>query len=233
MIKKICCFIMIIASMCFSGCDSGDPPYKIKLNVPYHCQTEYNFCAPACIQMWAEYDTGFLYPQSEIAGYIGVGAGGIDPYSVRDGVNYYTFSQGYVAYRYLYEPGAPGDLISACIEGIKEHVPAIMPFYGASHAILVIGFEWHEDVDRPIAEVMYYHDPDEYWGSNISITGSELEFNFTPIVGIYYVIVGDSWFDMYGTIGHDNFVIRRGTYYGGPSFYDPKGLLPDPNPNQN
>ena len=231
MIKKSYCFIILIALICIISCDDGDPPNEIILNVPYHSQLNYNYCAPTCIQMWAHYDTGTCYSQNDIASYIGLGAtGGIDPWSVRNGVEYYTYSPGYVADFCYGSPGAQGDLISSCITGIQEYVPAIMPFYEARHAVLVIGFEWHNEGDRPIAEVMYYHDPDEYWGANMAVVASELEeYYFTPIYGIYYVIIGYRSFLYDGIDGHDNFVLRRGIYYGGPSIYDPKGLLDDLN----
>jgi len=234
---KRCIYIIILSCLIASfGCDSGDdPPNRRVLNVPYHYQLEYNFCAAAAIQMWAHYDS-YYYPQYDIASYIGALSGGVGPYDVEDGVRFYTASSGYVAYRYLYQPGSQGDLIAACIEGVKNYVPAIMPFYSGTHAILVTGFEWYEDInaDRPIAEMMYYNDPDPFWGESMSITGTDLDFYFGPAYGIYYVIIGESCFDTYGTFGHDGFVLRNGTYYGGPSIYDPKGLLePDPDPNEN
>jgi hypothetical protein len=177
------------------------------------------------MQMWIKYDMGHYYNQYDIAATIGLGSfGGIDPYSVRDGMRYYTSLFAHVAYRYCYEDGAHGDLVSACIEAIKEGFPSIMPFYNADHAVLVTGFEWHEEIYRPIAEVMYYHDPNDFWGPNMVITGAELVTHFTPIQCIYYVIVADNWFDNIGTIGHDNFVLCNGTFYGGPPIYNPKGL---------
>jgi hypothetical protein len=42
-------------------------------------------------------------------------------------------------------------------------------------------------------------------------------------------LLGYDWYVNNGITGHDNFVLRRGTYYGGPSIYDPKGLLDEGN----
>jgi len=44
------------------------------------------------------------------------------------------------------------------------------------------------------------------------------------------VIVGWPHFILDGMIGHDLFVMRGGTYYGGPSYYNPKNLNIDLNP---
>lgn len=237
MLKKCCLFVIIVCLMSFSGCDSGDPPNRIVLNVPYYHQAEYNFCAPACMQMWIKFDMGYYYNQYDIAATIGLGSyGGIDPISVRDGMRYYTNLWAHVASRYCYEDGSHGDLVAVCIEAIREGFPSIMPFYEAAHAVLVTGFEWHEENGRPIAEVMYYHDPNEFYGPNMVVSGSQLEYTFTPIQCIYYVVIADSWFDNMGTTRHDDFVLSLGTYYGGPPVYDPKGLLDEgsgaPDPTQ-
>jgi hypothetical protein len=228
MIKKTFLFFVLIVLISFTGCDGDDPPYKKVLNVPYYFQVEYNFCAPACMQMWIKYEMGYYYNQYDIAAYIGLGSyGGIDPYSVRDGMRYYTYLMAHVAYRYCNEDGAHGDLVAVCIEAIRDGFPSIMPFYSADHAVLVTGFEWHKENGRPIAEVMYYHDPNQYYGPNMVISGSQLEYTFTPIQCILYVIIADSWFDYIGPVRHDSFVLNLGTYYGGPPIYDPKGLLDD------
>ena len=71
MIKKLCCLFIIIAFMSMTGCDDGDPPFKRVLNVPYHSQVYHTYCAAACIQMWAQYDTDICYSQETIANFIG------------------------------------------------------------------------------------------------------------------------------------------------------------------
>ena len=116
--------------------------------------------------------------------------------------------------------------MGACITGIENGAPAIMPFYEASHAVLVTGFEWYVENGRPIAEVMYYNDPDPEIGEpTVESANVVKNIYFTPHAGLYYVILGDEFFYHEGVTGHDTFVIRSGTYYGGPSVYDPKGLL--------
>jgi hypothetical protein len=132
---------------------------------------------------------------------------------------------GYFAYEYDYVPGAQGDLISACVDSIKDNVPAILPINGNSHAILVTGFEWHEEPDgRPIGEVIFFNDPDGEVGQDYDTVVAIENFYWDSAGGFYYILMGDSCYLYNGITGHDRFVFRKGTYYGGPSFYDPKGL---------
>ena len=229
MIKKFRCFIFIIALLCISGCDEEDPPNKRVLNVPYYSQVHYTYCAAACIQMWAHYD-GCYYSQESIANFIGTWPCGTPPYDVVEGVRFFTFSWGYLAYKYDSVPGAQGDLMGACIEGIEDGTPSMMPFYNGSHSVLVTGFEWHYENNRPIAELMYFNDPDPWVGEPDAQSADDIkDFYFTPHANLYYVILGDEFYYNNGIEGHDDFVLRLGTYYGGPSIYDPKGLLDDLN----
>ena len=223
--KKSFCFIVLIFLISFTGCDGDDPPFKKVLNVPYCPQSYAYYCAAACVYMWATYD-GIPCTQAQVANWTGAWPCGVPPFTVVDAIGFFTFSQGYFAWRYNYELGAQGDLMGACIEGIKDNVPSIMPFYGGSHAVLVTGFEWHEDAtDRPIGEVIYYSDPDGDYGEMVRIVANVEDFYWTPTAGLYYVLLGWEFYIYNGITGHDNFVLRRGTYYGGPPIYDPKGLL--------
>ena len=70
MLKKGFCFMMIFYLLSFSGCDSGDPPFKKVLNVPYCPQTYAYYCAAACVQMWSNYD-GFSTTQAEVVAWTG------------------------------------------------------------------------------------------------------------------------------------------------------------------
>ena len=51
---------------------------------------------------------------------------------------------------------------------------------------------------------------------------------FTPSYGRYWVIIAFPDFLDDGIEGHDEFVMAGGTYYGGPVYYDPKGINPNP-----
>lgn len=110
--------------------------------------------------------------------------------------------------------------------------PSIMPFY-EEHAVIIKGYKWHEDsTGRPIAEKVCYHDPIQSRGPNITILAGALDAAFVPAPFKYWVIVGDRSFIPDGIYGHDTFVLKGGIYYGGTSFYDPKGLIELPPPIQ-
>jgi len=225
MIKKAFRFFVFIVLIVFLGCGEGDPPFKKVLNVPYCPQSYAYYCAAACVYMWALFD-GIPCTQAQVVSWTGAWPCGVPPLRVVEAIGFFTLSPGYAAWKYDSEPGAQGDLMGACIEGIKDRVPAIMPFEGGSHAVLVTGFEWHEDANgKPIGEVIYYNDPDGYvgkWYETVSYIENNL---WTETNGLYYVLLGCEWYVDPGEMGHDGFVLRRGTYYGGPPIYDPKGLL--------
>ncbi len=71
----------------------------------------------------------------------------------------------------------------------------------------------------------YYHDPTG--APNQTISALALDYAFDPAPYSYWVILGYSDYVDAGIDGHDTFVLRRGTYYGGPSNYDPKDLNPE------
>jgi hypothetical protein len=225
MIKKCCLFLIIVSLMSVSGCDSGDPPLEKVLNVPYCPQSYAYYCAAACVHMWSLFD-GYGTTQSQVVSWTGAWPCGVPPLTVVDAIGFFTNSMGHCALKYDHTPGAQGDLMGACIEGIKDRVPSIMPFYDGSHAVLVTGFEWHKDATgRPIGEVIYYSDPDGYVGKWFETVAFVEDHLWTPTSGLYYVLLGWVGYVYNGITGHDDFVLRLGTYYGGPSVYDPKGLL--------
>jgi len=48
---------------------------------------------------------------------------------------------------------------------------------------------------------------------------------FSTASEVRIIFLGDEYFYIMGVGGHDEFVFRKGTYYGGPAIYDPKELL--------
>jgi len=224
--------VIFVLIFCFINmqCYTPDPENEIELNVSFHNQECSTWCGIACIQMWADYD-GFQYSQSQIASLLGIGVNDTtSPFELETGISYYTCSEGYCATKDMFVDGAQGDLIGATIYGIQDYVPAIMPYY-ADHAVLITGYKWTEDNGSPVAVRVFYHNPNGL--PDQSSTGSVLNIWFMPCPFDYWVIIGMPYYVPEGIIGHDSFVLEGGTYYGGPSYYDPKGLLPDPDPNIN
>jgi hypothetical protein len=225
--KKVMLLLIPVLFIWFSEC--SDPvPNKIVLNVPYYSQEGYpNYCAVACIRMWAAY-SGNQVTMQEIADYVGVGPDGVLPRNIEKGVGNFTSAEGYMPVKSVLEPGAQGDLIGATVIGVKNGYPSIIPVYNADHAVLSIGNEWHEDENyRPIADVIYFHDPNV--GPNRKRAANIfLGAYFTPSYGRYWLIVAFPDFLDDGIEGHDEFVMAGGTYYGGPVHYDPKGINPNP-----
>jgi hypothetical protein len=220
---------IVLALFCMNitfHCGSGASPLSLEMDlpVPFHKQIYENFCGVACVQMWADLD-GIQIPLLDIAGDIGIAPNdrGASPDELLCVIGTYTHSEGYLAIKDSDEPGAQGDLISSTIEGIKYCVPSIMPFTWGEHAVLIKGYEWREKGDgTPYAIRCYYHDPNNRPSQNISAYA--LGLNFSASFFRYWVLLGRPEFLINGTFGHDSFVIQGGTYYGGPSVYNPKNL---------
>ncbi len=105
-----------------------------------------------------------------------------------------------------------------------------MPFYGW-HSVLIKGYKWKEveyiDDDgcrntKPKAIYAQVHDPDAL--PNDILSFNVLKFAFCPAPNSYWVVLGFEDYAYEGIFGHDTFVMRRGSYYGGPSDYNPKDL---------
>ncbi len=237
--KKI--LMIIVMSMLFLNwtinCNNTpDPPRNVNLNVPYHYQQCSYYCGVACIQMWAHFCNGIVYTQDEIADFVyAEPPNGANPYDLADGVAYFTHYEGYIELRNSFEDGAQGDLISATIAGIKEGVPSIMPL-GTNHAVLIKGYTWSDVqyVDdegcvnvKPQAIEVRLHNPDHLPNQSYGVI--ELEWLFEPSPIFYWVILGYEDYVYEGISGHDAFVTRRGSCYGGPSNYNPKDINIDDN----
>ena len=179
--------------------------------------------------MWADRD-GDCPDQYLIASTIGVSAGGAYPDDIIEGLNAFTFCPWpKLAIRCWTEPDAQGDLLAGAIRGIEQNYPAVVPFYDGTHAVIVRGFEWHENLEtgKPVAEVMFYHDPDPWEGPDQALVANMLlDYYFTPVAGDYWIILALPSFVEDGINSHIQFIQAGGTYYGGPSIYDPKGILP-------
>ncbi len=202
-----------------------DPPnLRVNLNIPYIGQEYFNYCGIACLQMWARWDDNHAVTQNQIAQEVGISPNGYlaSPYHLESAVPLFTHSIGYLERRSFWDLGVEGDMIAAAIEGIKWDTPAIMPVDDGDHVILLKGFEWIEKPDKkPFAIRAMYHNP--AGENNREISASLLQANFAPAPD-YWLILGDRSFVWNGEIGHDLFVMKGGTYYGGPSDYNPKKL---------
>jgi hypothetical protein len=133
----------------------------------------------------------------------------------------FTYSIGFLEMEEATSESKQDLCIAYSIACVEDHVPSIIPFNKGRHAVLAKGFDWHPE-DRPIADFMRYHDPDDPDHPNLEITGGYLKSQFTPANGMYYVITGMKLYGDWGLTGYAQFIIRNGTYYGGPVNYNPE-----------
>jgi hypothetical protein len=231
--KRICQFVLIgFLLLNLSGCEAEDPDEI--LSVPYHSQLLPYYCGPACLQMWQDYDGHEHFSQVEIAVLLGTTEAGTSLAALRAGVGELTGSPGWIASIGAGQPGAPGDIISGCVEGMFEGNPSILLCFYGSHFVLAIGYkgvEYDPITGKPVAHNIFIHDPAAGNGKTKLTAGELFSQYFHQSSGKYWAIVPHENVFWWGIQSHDDFVLRRGTYYGGPSIYDPKGLLgPNPDP---
>jgi hypothetical protein len=207
---------------CFDG-----PWTDIRDGVPYRNQLQTNYCAVACVQMWAIWDEvdESLIPQDLIADnmHINYYSNGVVPEDIEEGVGMFTGSSGYLR---VAPPSNFGqdDCIAGCIASIKDFRLAIVPFKRGTHAVLAFGYQWHYDGGQRVADKMFYHDPDERVGPNKAIVAVKLKTEyFLPdaIRDSFWVVIGRYKNSTDGTAGYNVFIAEGGTFYGGPLNYDP------------
>ena len=217
LVLTVFCLIFFTIA-CFDG------PYTDVLpNVPYRSQEHSNYCAVACIQMWAWYDGNYV-TQTQIADYIGLEPLGADVTATLTGIEHFTNSFGFLV---MYDDTNIGQdyCIASCIASVKDFTPSIMPFSGGIHGVLVIGFTWHyNEDDIRVADEMVYHDPDPSYGAYQKVTADALKIGrFWPILtnNRYMVFVGRRSLWKNGVSGYNTFIAEGGTFYGGPAVYNP------------
>lgn len=221
-------FAMILPlGSCFDG------PWTDIRNAPYRSQPpgHNNYCAVACIQMWALFDGA---DESEITqdfiadninfGYYG---NGVIPEDIRYGVEIFTDSAGYLVQQ---PPDNFGQdrCIAGCIASIKDFRLSIVPFNHGYHAVLGFGYQWHYEGGQRVADKMYYHDPNPAVGPDRVLSAAEIKVDhFTPVSNppCYWVVIGRYKNKVDGFDGYSTFLAEGGTYYGGPSVYDPRAPI--------
>ena len=202
------------------------------VTTPYRSQNQSNYCAVACIQMWAildgaddtEITQDFIADQISF-GYFG---NGVIPENIVECIEMFTNSFGHIA---LEPPTNLGqdECLAGCIASIKDFRPAIVPFFRGVHAVLAFGYRWHYDSGKRIADKMYYHDPNGNVGPDRVLPALDLKLNhFTNISNppCYWTIVARRRNRDDGILGYNIFISEGGTFYGGPSNYNPLSYDP-------
>jgi len=170
--------LLLTPAACSIGYDD-----TVVLNVPYHAQEEFNYCVPAAVQMWADYDGASPLPsQTEIWQYVGMSP--CDAYDAADGVNHFTLS-GYDAYVDLIT--APSEsqrdqMLARQITSIDYGVPVIAVIYPSRNHVGVlnggtyspVGGSWRWDTIR-------LHNPDPSFGPNFLYSASDWLTEFCDV----------------------------------------------------
>lgn len=199
--------IVVLTAICV-GCGKIAEDDLVRLGIPYHAQEEFNYCVPAAIQMWADYDGVSPLPsQTEIFDYMG-GAPCYADDATR-GVNHFTLT-GQDAY--LDHVGQLTELkrdqmVSRQITSIDKGIPVVAVVYpqrnhvvileGGSYAPIEGGWRW----DTVIA-----HNPDPWFGSSFRYSADAWLEDFCVASSPYCQQVISSsgssgWFDNHSSYG--------------------------------
>lgn len=214
-------FIFIIALfLSYFTCSTGeDIPENICLPVPYRAAERANYCAVACIQMWALYDGNTIITQDEIARRVGAPT---LPSQVQYGVGLYTDSPGYLfvgAGTEYYQDR----MLSMSVAAFLNNRPTIIPVHEGDHAVIMIGYTYHYvDNNIPIADKFWLRDPNgiERYGARIAEFKSDW---FLPdsLDRLLRIILPASDYVSLGDEGYITFLDMGGSYSGGPTIYEP------------
>ncbi len=225
MLQRKLLFLFVLPLLALPGCFDG--PWTDIRDVEYRPQLSSNYCGLACVQMWALYDDKPEPTQDTIYYQIVANnshGGYIWAEDIRNAVGFYTDSSGYLQE----EPSGnvyQDACIASCIAAIKDFRLAIMPFYNGNHAVLATGYKWHYENGKRVADVMYYHDPDNKPYRQLPAADiKNTYFTWDNQRGSYWVIVGRRRQTVDGWDGYLNFLEEGGTYYGGPPIYNPEEI---------
>lgn len=156
---RLVCLLVFLGPAVF-GCGGFlDQDADGKLGVPFSYQKEYNYCVPASIVMWREYDGLSSVSQDEIWSTLGE-----PPCSGSDaafGVRLFTQS-GADAFLHTTAPTDRNEYISRQITSIDSGVPVMAVFGPArNHVGIVNGGQYGQraSTGEYIWNFVYFHDP--------------------------------------------------------------------------
>lgn len=222
--------IVCLCALILCACPLDFPiPYQKYIELPFSYQQEDTWCGVACVQMWAMRD-GNDFSQPFIASYICGPNGKSSMEMVAEGIGRFTNSPGHCGVYYPTDAGQDEALADAA-GSLSRNEPAILPFYGGTHAVIARGFEYTKTLlsARTVVKNMTFHDPGYFSGENYWLTAGPLKEGFFKVItdegdpygGFYQVVVCDSWSLILA--GYKEYLRTNGTFYGGPDSYIPDG----------
>ncbi|MCB1034778.1 MAG: C39 family peptidase [Acidobacteria bacterium] len=145
----------------------------VKIGVPYRAQEDFNYCAAACVQMWALYDGQPEVSQQFIFDWMrNFSSGcGSNLRGVEDAVANFTATAD--AFIDLETNGALAyeNLAARQITSIDNRSPVIA-VVDNDHTVILNGGKWHAENEVNMWDYVYVHDPGDPFGEGDSRIGA-------------------------------------------------------------
>ncbi len=150
----------------------------LRLPIPFRSQEQYNYCVPACVQMWRLYDGLPSVSQTSIFNWMG-GTGCTNQIRAADAVNHFTDI--YDAYWDLGDSTNYKEMISRQITAFDRQYPT-MAVVNGNHTVLVTGGKYHVEGSLKIWDYTLVHGPN-------------------PAIGAHYRYSAGDWLDLFCGVG--------------------------------
>lgn len=134
----------------------------LKLPVPYRSQEQFNYCVPACVQMWRLYDGLPSVSQASIFNWMG-GIGCVNQLSAANAVNHFTNTRD--AYWDNGDSTNYKEMVSRQITAFDNNVPTMAVING-NHTVLITGGKYHVEGAYKVWDYVRIHDPNPAYGSH-------------------------------------------------------------------
>lgn len=204
-------FILLLTSITFAGCRIGLTE-DYRLGVPYEEQEQFDYCVPASVLMWREYDGIGKIPQSTIYNWLGGHA--CSPYDVPRAVNNFTNTfDAYLDLAYSPSETARRELVARQITSEDNRSPVIA-IVGSSrnHVGVINGGKYAKNGSLYEWDFLYFHDPAPGGENSYFAADRWMDYFCGPGYGYCGQILSSGattgWQNYYATYGNS-------IYYGG------------------
>ena len=199
---------LLLTDFSLASCHIGAAE-DYKLGVPYEEQEQYDYCVPASVLMWREYDSIGKVPQSDI--YAWLGGHACNPYDVPRAVNHYTNTfDAYLDLTFSPSNTDARELVARQITSEDNRSPVIAIVGSArNHVGVINGGKYSKQGSLYEWEFLYFQDPapggedsyfsadrwmDYFCSAGYGYCGQILSSNATTGWQNYYATYGDSVF---------------------------------------
>jgi hypothetical protein len=162
-----CLMGLCTVGLLFGGCIPEEE--DMRLPIPYRAQERYNYCVPACVQMWRLYDGLTSVSQTSIFNWMG-GAGCTNQINTEAAINHFTNTKDV-----YWDNGTSTsykEMVARQITAFDRQYPT-MAVVDGDHTVLITGGKYHVEGNYKIWDYTLVHDPNPYYGAHTQWTAGQ------------------------------------------------------------